>query len=53
MAIPGLGACDSITVRFGSLEYVGFTLTSSKTHENCTGGVYFTNGYAIPSFCRA
>ena len=29
-------ACDSILVRFGSLECVGFMLTSSKTHENCT-----------------
>ena len=33
MAVLGLGVCDSILVRFRSLECVGFTLTNLKTHE--------------------
>ena len=44
MAALGLGVYDSISVQFRSLECVGFTLSNSKTHENCTDGVYFSNG---------
>ena len=44
MAVLGLGVCDSISVRFRSLECVGFMLTSSKSNENCTDGVYLPNG---------
>ena len=36
MVVPGLGVYDSISVRFWSLGCVGFMLTSSKNHENCT-----------------
>ena len=44
MEVPGLGVSNSISVRFRSLECVGFSLTSSKTHENCTHVVYFLLG---------
>ena len=35
------------------LDHIYFASSHSHSHENCNHGVYFPNGLAIPSFCRA